>query len=99
VLVLDLQRLRREGFAEQALSLGEAFGLDDTEALHYLYGPNRATVPEQWAYVPTRMPPRGPGLIHWADSIKPWQQALTPERGEWRRYAAAFRKAAQPARA
>jgi hypothetical protein len=99
VLVLDLERLRREGFAEQGLSLVEAFGLDDAEALHYLYGPNRATVPEEWAYVPTRMPPCGPGLIHWADSIKPWQQTLTPERGEWRRYASAFRKTAEPAQA
>jgi hypothetical protein len=92
VLVLDLERLRQEGFTAQALPVAEEFGLDDGEALHYLCGPAHATVPERWAVVPTRTPRRGPGLIHWADSVKPWQQTLTPERDEWRRYAAAFRK-------
>jgi hypothetical protein len=92
VLVLDLERLRREGFTAQALPVAEEFGLDDGEALHYLCGPAHATVPERWAVVPTRTPQREPGLIHWADGVKPWQQTLTPERDEWRRYAAAFRK-------
>ena len=48
-------------------------------------------VPDRWAWVPMRTPPHGPGLIHWADRVKPWQRALTPERDRWRRYAAAFR--------
>ena len=99
VLVLDLDRLRREDLAAKALPLAAEFGLDDVEALHYLYGPDRATVPERWAIVPTRTPERGPGLIYWPDGIKPWQQALTPERDEWRRHAAAFRKAGAPVRA
>jgi hypothetical protein len=47
-------------------------------------------VPERWAYVPTRMARTAPGLIHWADDVKPWQLPLTPERDEWRRYAARF---------
>jgi hypothetical protein len=92
VLVLDLDRLRREGFTAHALALVAEFGLDDTEALHYLCGPDRATVPEEWAVVPTRTPVRGAGLIHWVDDVKPWQQELTPERDEWRRYADAFRE-------
>jgi hypothetical protein len=97
VLVLDLDRLRRDGFTAQALPLVEAFGLDDTETLHYLCGPDRATVPERWAVVPTRTPERGPGLLYWVDGIRPWQQALTPERDAWRRYAAAFRRQDEPA--
>src|SRR3712207_4360891 len=72
VLVLDLARLRTEGFVSEALSLVEAFGLDDIEVLHHVYGPARATVPHRWAFVPTRMPYRGPGLLHWADRVKPW---------------------------
>jgi hypothetical protein len=99
VLVLDLDRLRRDGFTAQALPLVDEFGLDDVEALHYLYGPDRATVPERWAVVPTRTPERGPGLLYWADGVKPWRQALTPERDEWRRRAAAFQKAGATARA
>ena len=90
VLVLDLARMRAEGFSEQALPLVEAFGLTGLEVLHYLTGPNRATVPERWATVPTRMPQHGDGLIHWADRVKPWQGVLTPERDRWRRVAAAL---------
>jgi lipopolysaccharide biosynthesis glycosyltransferase len=99
VLVLDLAGLRAEGFAAEALSLVEAFGLDDLEVLHHMYGPARAEVPDRWAFVPTRMPYRGPGLIHWADRVKPWHKPLTPERDRWRRYATALRKADAPARA
>ena len=93
VLVLDLARMRAEGFSRQALPLVEEFGLSDLEALHYLVGPNRATVPPEWAVVPTRTPLRGPGLIHWADRVKPSHAELTPERERWRRYAAPFKKA------
>jgi len=88
VLVLDLARMRADGFSGQALPLIEAFGLDGLEALHYLTGADRATVPERWATVPTRTPLRGAGLIHWADRVKPWQAVLTPERERWRRLAA-----------
>ena len=93
VLVLELERMRRERFAAQGLALAEAYGLDGDEALHYLVGPDRTVVPERWATVPTRMPVRGAGLIHWADGVKPSQPELTPERERWRRYAAAVRSA------
>jgi hypothetical protein len=92
VLVMDLARARRETFGSQALPLVQEFGLDDVEALHYLLGPDRAVVPERWATVPTRMPVRGPGLLHWADRIKPPQAELTPERDRWRAYARPLRQ-------
>jgi hypothetical protein len=91
VLVLDLDRLRQEGTGRQALALMDAYGLDDIEALHYVVGPARAALPPCWATVPTRMPVRGPGLLHWADRVKPWHDAPTPERDAWRRYAARFK--------
>ena len=94
VLVLDLARLRREPLGAQALALMQEFGLSELEALHYLAGPGRATVPERWAAVPTRTPRRGPGLVHWADRVKPWERELTPERELWRRYAARYRRQA-----
>jgi hypothetical protein len=86
-MVLDLGRLRREGFMEESLKLAATFRLNDVEILHFLTGPNRARVPEQWAVVPTRTPERGPGLRHWADSPKPWNDVLTPERELWHRHA------------
>jgi hypothetical protein len=91
VLVMDLARAQREQLAAEALPLVEEFGLDATEALHYLVGPHRAAVPERWATVPTRMPVRDPGLLHWADGVKPAQHELTPERDRWRSYAQPLR--------
>ena len=44
VLVLDLARLRQEGFTPAALALAEAFALGDVEVLHLMAGPNRATI-------------------------------------------------------
>jgi hypothetical protein len=88
VLVLDLARLRAERFGEQAVALVQEYGLDDVEAMHYLVGPAHAEVPQRWALVPTRMPVRDPGLIHWADGVKPWQPEQVPERERWRAYRA-----------
>ena len=86
-LVLDLGRLRREGFADEGLALAATFRLNDVEILHFLVGPDRAHVPERWAVVPSRSPERGPGLRHWADTPKPWSEVLTPERELWHRHA------------
>lgn len=97
VMVLDLERLRREGFREQSLALVQEFGLHELEVLQYLFGPGRAAVPERWAAVPTRTPERGAGLIHWADRVKPWHPQLTPERDRWRAYATRYRKRQQVA--
>jgi hypothetical protein len=44
-LVLDLGRMRAERFGARALPLVQAFGLRELEVLHYLAGPDRATVP------------------------------------------------------
>jgi hypothetical protein len=45
VLVLDLARMRGEGFSRQALPLVQEFDMRELEVLHYLAGPNRATIP------------------------------------------------------
>jgi hypothetical protein len=91
LLVLDVERLRRERFPDQALAVAKEFGLNELEALTYLVGPQRADVPERWAAVPTRTAERRSGLIHWADGVKPWHRVLTPERDRWRAYAARYR--------
>jgi hypothetical protein len=49
LLVLDLDRLRRERFSGQALPLALAFELRDIEVLHVLGGPDHATIPERLA--------------------------------------------------
>jgi hypothetical protein len=86
-VVVDLGRMRRERFMDEGLKLARTFQLSGVEILHFLAGPNRAHVPERWAAVPTRTPGRGPGLLHWADGPKPWNDVLTPERELWHRHA------------
>jgi len=86
VMVLDLGLMRSDGFAASALPLIEEFGLVEREVLHYLAGPNRAAVPVNWSFVPTRSPDPGPGLTYWADEVKPWNRQFTPQRDLWRRY-------------
>jgi hypothetical protein len=88
-VVLDLARLRRDGFMDEGLRLARTFALKDVEILHFTVGPDRVQVPERWAAVPTRTPERGPGLQHWADAPKPWSDVLTPERELWQRHAVA----------
>lgn len=84
VLVLDLAKLRADSFVDTVLPLLPEFGLNDREALHYVVGPNHAALPQRWAVIPTRMAEDSPALLHWADSVKPWQEWATPERDQWR---------------
>jgi hypothetical protein len=63
-LVLDLGRMRAERFGARALALVEAFGMRELEVLHYLAGPDRATIPERLSPRPPRplpAPPPRPG--------------------------------------
>jgi hypothetical protein len=92
VLVADLARLREQRLSTEAVPVAKEFGLDDVEALHYVFGPHRTRVPDRWGTVPTRMPMRGDGLLHWADHVHPSQPELTPERERWRDYAAAIKQ-------
>jgi hypothetical protein len=92
VLVLDLERLRRDRFADEALRLVQAYGLTDLEVLHFVMGPDRATIPARWAVVPTWTPERGPGLMYWVDRVKPAGALLTAERDGWRRRAQSLRR-------
>jgi hypothetical protein len=87
VMVMNLERMRQEGFAASALPLVEEFGMGWREVLHFLAGPNRARVPVNWSQVPTWSPTSGPGIVHWADEVKPWDRRFTAGRNLWATYA------------
>ena len=53
--------------------------------LHFAIGPHRAVLPEHWDYVPTRSSPGAPGLVHWADPVKPWDDGYIAEQDRWLR--------------
>ncbi len=83
VMVFDLERMRSEDFANEYLAYVEEFGLAFRDVLHFAAGPDRAVIPTAWDHVPTRSAVEQPGLIHWADPIKPWASDYTAERERW----------------
>ena len=83
VLVLDLARSRSEKFVAEYLPYVVEFGLTFRDVLHLAAGPHRTDVPERWDCVPTRAVVDRPGLIHWADPVKPWDDGYTPEQERW----------------
>ncbi|MCA5892747.1 glycosyltransferase [Isoptericola sp. NEAU-Y5] len=89
VMVLDLARLRAEGFSATALTAMREFRIDSREALHLHVGPHRTELDPAWDHVPTRdVPMADARLVHWADATKPWgddyvaQQELWHDRAE-----------------
>ena len=42
-----------------------------------------ADVPEHWDCVPTHTAVGRPGLVHWADPVKPWDDGYTAEQERW----------------
>lgn len=84
VLVLDLERMRADGFTEEMVTHARAYGLRTREAFHLYTGPARAMVPPRWAHVPTREHlDEEPSLVHWADRTKPWSPAYVARQELW----------------
>lgn len=81
VLVLDLKGLREDRFAARVLPAMSRYLLDDREALHFFYGPERAVLGSAWAAVPTREPVQDVKIWHWADTTKPWSKDVVPGDG------------------
>lgn len=87
VLVLDLSRWRELGLASRLSAAASEYYLTLSEALMFELGPGRARIPDEWAFVPTRMPHRTAKLYHWVDQVKPWDEDYTPGRRLWRKAA------------
>ena len=84
VMVLDLARLRADGYAAESLAAMREFRIDAREALHLHVGPHRTELDAAWDHVPTRDLPDAPArLVHWADPIKPWDDAYVARQGLW----------------
>jgi lipopolysaccharide biosynthesis glycosyltransferase len=83
VLVMDLDRMRRDDFASRFLGFGERFGLHDQDTMLAYVGPGRAVLDARWNALPVLEDPVDPWLIHWASFPKPWDAPLTYERERW----------------
>jgi lipopolysaccharide biosynthesis glycosyltransferase len=88
VLVLDLERLRRDDFSTRFLGWVERYGLHDQDTMLAYVGPQRAVIDPRWNAMPVIEDVHGPRLIHWASFGKPWDPELTFEQERWRAVAA-----------
>lgn len=97
VLVLDLARMRADGFTAAHLALVAEYGWHDQDVMLAYGGPGRAVLDPAWNALPVLENPQNPRVVHWASIGKPWEQRLTYDADRWRGYAAAVRERAGPA--
>jgi lipopolysaccharide biosynthesis glycosyltransferase len=87
ILVLDLARMRADGFGREFIPFVEQYGMNDQEVLNCYAGPDRAELPPQWNSFPTQEVVEDPKIIHWAGPLKPWRREYVLLREKWSEYA------------
>ena len=87
VLVMDLDRMRRDDFTNRFLGFGERYGLHDQDTMLAYVGPDRAILDPRWNAMPVLEDVPDPSLIHWASFPKPWDPPLTYAQERWRMHA------------
>ncbi len=84
VLVLDLDRLRRDDFTATYLGWVERYGLHDQDIMLAYANADRAALDPRWNALPVLEDIDDAALIHWASIGKPWDEPLTFAQGQWR---------------
>lgn len=87
VLVLDLARLRADGFVDWCLPMVADFGLNDQDILLAWAGDDYQRLEPRWNALPIVETLADWSIVHYAGIGKPWSEELTPHREHWRRYA------------
>ena len=88
VMVLDLERMRRDDFTKQYLAWVERYGLNDQDTMLAYVGPDRRVIDPSWNALPHLEDVEHRNVIHWTSLSKPWETELTFAQEEWRAYAA-----------
>ena len=83
VLVMDLDRMRRDDFTATTFAWIEQFGLNDQDSMLVYAGPDRTVLDARWNTLPVLEDVRDPSLIHWASLGKPWEGHLTFAKELW----------------
>ena len=94
VLVLDLDRMRRDDFSRRFIAWVERFGLNDQDAMLAYAGPDRRVLDPAWNALPHLEDVHEPKVIHWTSLGKPWEEELTYAKDVWQGYADKVRKRA-----
>ena len=91
VLVMDLDRMREDGFTERFGALAGAYGLHDQDVLNAYAGADYRPLAAHWNHFPNREHVEDPRIVHWLGPAKPWGRAAVPYADEWRAAGAASR--------
>lgn len=84
ILVLDLARMRADGFTREFVPYVEHYGLNDQEILNCYAGSAYRQVEPAWNNWPTQETVTDPKILHWAGHLKPWDRSrYVLERERW----------------
>ena len=92
VMVLDLDRMRRDRFCERYVPYVERYGMADQQVLNCYTGPERAVLPGEWNARPTRELVTEAKMLHWVGAQKPWNEEYVLFQEVWQDYAARLAK-------
>jgi lipopolysaccharide biosynthesis glycosyltransferase len=84
VMVMDLARMRAEGFTRTTIPWVEKYGFNDQDVMLAAVGPKRRALDPRWNAFPFLETVEDPLLIHWAGGGKPWWRELVPWSETWR---------------
>ena len=83
VLVMDLDRMRRDDFTNVYLGWVERYGFHDQDTMLAYVGPGRTVLDPGWNAMPALEDVPDPSLIHWAGFGKPWDAPLSFAQDVW----------------
>ena len=72
IMVLNLDRMRRDGFCRHFLPYAERFGMHDQDILNAYAGAERVHLDPDWNRLPRLEVVDHPKIVHWAGFQKPW---------------------------
>ena len=84
ILVMDLGRMRADGFTEHFAGMAGRYGLNDQDVLCCYAGTAALALDTRWNSFPTREPVAADArLLHYAGGTKPWQSLPLPAKDVW----------------
>jgi lipopolysaccharide biosynthesis glycosyltransferase len=90
IMVLNLARMRGDGFTRYFLPYAERFGQNDQGVLNSYAASTRVPFDYAWNTFAKIELQDHPKIIHWLGSLKPWGDTFVAERDRWREADAAF---------
>ena len=73
VLLMNLDRMRKDEFIENHLYLVEKLHLNDQDVMNFYSKGKALQIGDEWNFVPTQDYAKNPQIVHFAGPVKPWK--------------------------